>query len=449
MEIYGTFAFGENTYPFVLDDRIVRIIGKPLQYTKDFLDIDEVERIDGVTSSNRDICFLRCKFIKSYFGTCTSFSIQGYALSSNNVGIPCDFTYDKSVFSSDAIDTFFSPQKAVKIDMDINNWDGTIDIHVSPFDKTKIAFSYLYSQCQINVARYIRIQKHPTSIGEVNTLFSFEYQESQPLERIIDDYLALYDFLSFVNYNANIGFKEIHICKRGDQKALRETAKIHLFTNKSEYENTSRDCITIDDIPTEKLGDIFTRVASLRNNDMRLRYYFPDNKSEARFVDPGKWLIMALNFEGLFATTFPDYKSRGNASFRRAKDLILKRIDNETDCECLSKKETEYYGKCREQVERYEGQLEEKFNYAIRTNAEALEKILEYNEKTHNIKKRYNYGNNYATYRNKIAHGSIEPLTSNEIATYRIIQSLIYILLLSNLDLKASDIAKIIEKLFL
>lgn len=49
MEIYGTFAFGENTYPFVLDDRIVRIIGKPLQYTKDFLDIDEVERIDGVS----------------------------------------------------------------------------------------------------------------------------------------------------------------------------------------------------------------------------------------------------------------------------------------------------------------------------------------------------------------------------------------------------------------
>ena len=41
--------------------------------------------------------------------------------------------------------------------------------------------------------------------------------------------------------------------------------------------------------------------------------------------------------------------------------------------------EQDYYKKCREQIEHYEGQLEEKFNYVFKANKTVLDSILKYN----------------------------------------------------------------------
>ena len=54
----------------------------------------------------------------------------------------------------------------------------------------------------------------------------------------------------------------------------------------------------------------------------------------------------------------------------------------------------------------------------------------------------------YANYRNKIAHGSVEPLSDKEVAVYRIILPLIYILMLSEIDLSDTEKKKMIGKLF-
>jgi hypothetical protein len=447
-DLYGIFECNGKEYHFVLDGRIVRIIGEPFQYIKDFIDADEIEVIQGVTAGNRNIQFLRCKFPKNCFGFASSFSIQGYAISNNNMGNPCDFTYNRSSFESDAINTFFSPQKAVNIDMDIENWTGEINIKLSPFQNTTREFSYLDSKCQLSISRHVRIDKEPTSIGKVKSLFTFEHSKIQPLIRIIDDFLALYDFLSFANYNSNISFKNINISQKNEEGFFEKTATVHIFVNKTEYENTRWNSITIDDIPEEKLSAIFTCIASLRKNDNRLRYYFPESEHNGKYIDPGKWLITALNFEGLFSTKFPNFKCNINDDFRNAKELALERIDNNSDGKSLSRKEQGYYKKCREQLEHYEGQLEEKFNYVFDANKAVLDGILKYNENNLGVQASVKYGSVYATYRNKIAHGSVEPLTDNEVAVYRIILPLIYILMLSEIDLSDTEKKKMIDKLF-
>ncbi len=445
--LYGKLEYNNEKYPFYLEDRIVRIIGEPFQYNNDFKNADEIEIIRGITSGNKDIIFLRCKFIKKSFKF-IEFSIEGYAISKSDMGVPCDFTYTSSSFESDAIDTFFSPQKAVNFDEGINDETGEISIKISPFKATSIGFDYLDSKCQFSISRYVRIHRDPTSIGQVKSVFTFEHSQVQSITKVIDDYCAIYDFLSFVNYSTNIPFKKIIIGKKNDDGCFENTAIVHFFIDKSEYENTDFNTITIDDIPQEKLCDIFSCIASLRNKDKRLRFYFPENNQERRYIDPGKWLIAALNFEGLFTETYPGFKCNMTPSFNNAKQLALERIDNTSDGKSLSKNEQKHYQNCRRQIERYEGQLEEKFNYVLKNNKDVVAQILQYNEKHLSTKLSENYGKIFADYRNKIAHGSVEPIADKQVAAYRLLRPFIYLLILSKIDLTPNEKKKVIAKLF-
>lgn len=448
MNISGEFWYNEKCYPFTMSGRVVTIVGRAFQYADDFREVGDEEEIRGITSENREIVFLHCHFIQSSFGCTSYFTVQGYAVSCNNNGESCDFSYEKSSFCSCAIDTFFSPQKAVKIDVDYAHWDGAMDIHVTPFRDTDLSFGFLDAKCQFTIARYVRLGEDITSVGKVNPIFQFEYSKPQDIQKIVTDYLAIYDFLSFANYNTNIAFSDIYISKRGKQGTYGRTATVHIFTNKTQDEQSRIDSITIDDIPKDKFEAVFSRIALLRGKDSRLRYYFPNNKHEAQYIDPGKWLITALNFEGLFSTVFPHFKCQKNPDFNNAKRLILERIDDESDGNCLNGKAVEYYQKCREQVERYEGQLEEKFNHAFGVHREALRNILAYNETNLGVQSSQNFGSIYAAYRNKVAHGSVEPLTNKEVAVYRLLLPLIYFLLLTDTGLNEHELSHIVCKLF-
>lgn len=452
MELYGVLSYGGKEYPFALNDHIVNIVGKPLEFIEDFKDVDEIETISGVTSGNRDILLLHCKFPKNSFGFNfrfnTTFSIQGYALSDNNMGDPCDFTFERCCFAADAINAFFSPKRAIKANIDPQKWDGKIEVSLSPFDTTARSFEYKEAKCVLSISRRIVQTRNDPSIGTVNTIFSFEYQDTQPFLKIVENYLTLYDFLRFTGNSANVVFSDVYISKRGENEKFRKSATVHIFSDKTSDKRDELNSITIDDLPDEKLGDVFTHIADLRGRDKRLEYYFPKDAHEARYIDPGRWMIMALNFEGLFSETFPDFKYNSNKDFRSAKDLALKKIDDDSEKDTLSKNARKYYKKCREQIEHYDGLLEEKFNYLLNSHKNVIKKILENNYSRFGTPENINYGYEYASYRNKIAHGSVEPLTDKEVAIYRLLPPMIYLLLLNNLNLNDADLGKIIDKLF-
>ena len=97
--------------------------------------------------------------------------------------------------------------------------------------------------------------------------------------------------------------------------------------------------------------------------------------------------------------------------------------------------------------ERYEGRLSEKFNYVFKENKSFLNEIIAKIEKDYGIVSG-NFGDIYAKYRNKVAHGDIQPLTENEIAVYRIMEPLIYLMLFKKAGLSDDEKSRIINKLF-
>lgn len=444
--ITGVFEYEGKEYSFSLEKNIVRLTGLPFQFLQHKNEGKEVPTIHGVTSDNRDILFLCCKLYSPSPFSNIAFSIQGFLISSNNTGKPCLFDFDRITFYSDVIDNFYSPQNALEIKTEFDNWDGSIQINIKPFCDTDIKFNFNSDECQLNIARFIGERKNISSIGSVKSSFSFNCKKRSLPTEVKMYYLALYDFLRFTTCSSNVTFKKIELQLKNEDNKYSTIAYVHMYSNNSGDENSEFDSITINDIPKEKLEVLFNKVVSMRNTDYRLPFYFPQSKNDDRTIDSGKWLMMALNFEGLFNDTFQNFKSKNKPAFAKAKEIVIEQIKS-YDTSVLSPKEQKYYTKCLEHVERYEGTLEEKFNYAFKKYKSILSKIVLANERYYSCNKNENYANIYSSYRNKTAHGSVIPLTVKEIAVYRLLRPMIYTMIMDGI-LSEEEITQIISKLF-
>lgn len=439
--VYGNLELHDKVFPFLLDGHYVHIVQQAFQNSKKFIEKD-YSSIRGVTSDNRDILFINCHLISTEFDPKTIFSIQGYAVSVGNIGEPCDFSFDRMTFYSEAINTFYSPQNAIdKQSSDLGFWaeerNGAMSIILKPFDETSIAFNFDEETiCELNIARHINIKDGIEKIGDLITSFSFRFLDKRMPNDICKYYLHLYDFLSFVNYNKNIPFEKILLESKDSTGKFSPIAKLIIFTNSNSYEGNTRHTITAEDLPKEKLGLIFKKASSLRNSDKRLSLYYPTNYRERNVTDPSKWLSLALCFEGLFTAINPHFKEEKNEYFKNVKSLIKNTVKS-IDKTMLTKKEKKYYSDFEKHIDRYEGLLEEKFNFVLKNNSKILK-----------ISSNKNYGNIYAEYRNKLAHGTIEPLSDNEIEVYRLLRAMIYILLLNDVELNENELSKIINKIF-
>lgn len=446
--IYGSLTYKNNSYPFMLDGRRVYIVGKAWDYFDDYKDADYEETIMGTTSANRQIMFLRCKFERSLFQQKIWFSPIGYILSCNNIGEPYDFTFEMLSFYADAINSFYPPKLAMETACDEDNWNGSMMIGFKPFNETEISFNYKDSKCRINISRFVSYQTFNTDVGKVNSHFSFEFENTRYGIELLQYWLALFDFISFINYGTDITFDSVTLGKRRTDGLFEHCADAFIFSNREEYtQRNPQNAVTVEDIPKDKLGSMFTKIASLRGNDNRLPFYFPDVFRSRYRIDATQWFITAMNFDGLFASSFPDFKQNHNEHFQTAKSEALNAL-NKVDKSAFSKKVSKYFNDCCDQINRYEGLLEEKLNFIVKTYHNPLEDILNSNLKKYNTQIS-DYGKIYSKYRNKIAHGDVQPLSNDEIAVYVVLQAAVYFLLLKDIDLDGDTLKTIVNKLFL
>lgn len=445
--VYGSIKYNGKSYPFFLEERRVNIVGSAWEYYEDFQYVDEEESISGLTSDNRNILFLRCRFFFSSLNQKVWFCPIGYILFSENVGNPYDFTFEKATFYSDALNSFYPPQRAISADLDLKNWDGSMTVEFKPFEETGLSFGYQESTCKLNISRYVFTQEGKSDLGNINATFSFELGAKRSCKELPQYYLALFDFLSFINYGTNIKFDKIVLYKRFKDR-LFHCADAYIFSDKGEYlPRSPLNTITVNDIPLDRLGIVFSKIAGLRRNDKRLGYYFPENYKEGFRIDANRWLVKAMTFEGLFRDCYPDFKQNKKEQFRTAKKAALEAVDG-VDQSRMSKSERKYLGDCKRQIEHYEGRLEEILDFIVKKYERALVDLLSFNRKAYDMAP-IAYGKIYSDYRNKIAHGDIGPIGEKEIAVYRVLQAAIYFLLLEGTELDSDTLRTIAKKLFL
>ena len=441
--IYGSLEIKDKVYPFLLEGYIVKIVVQSAVFLQDFRDETCIESIHGITHDNRDILFLNCDFIKSFFGYSHQFVIDGYILSENN-NKEYKFQIDALSFYSDAINTFYPPQQA----RTINDWrDPSTKRQITflPTKETKCIFEFNGDKYSFSIDYSVNLRYGSKGLGEISSKISVEFGQSLAPIKTIDYIRKIYDFLMFVNYSANIRFENIYVFQRNENGLLEKRASLNFYQKSSTYENDITNSITIDDIDNNKLVQLFEIATSIRNGKNKLQLYYPDNKKDRRKVDPIKWLSKALAFEGLFEEKFPEHKAKENQSFCNIKKAILDSVSN---VQSANRKEKGYYNDFKNHIERYDGILEEKFNFAQKRYKDYINNILQDNQRKYNIPTDKNYGNIYMKYRNNVAHGNVLPLGDEEIAVYRIMETMIYLMLLEEVSLSDGERQTFVKKLF-
>lgn len=449
--IYGNLWLDGEAYPFFVQGRVVHIVQQAYEYIDELSHYKELPSIKGITSDNRQILFLNCKFIHRKV---TVFRINGYIISAPDIEEECDFSFDSLSFYSEALNVFYSPQRAASTDLGSSglspsNWDGSMKIDVKPFSQTDLDFLFQDAKCKFSIARWRNQREGTPDIGSLETELIFNFQEAKGPDTVIQYFRYVYDFLSFVNYSRNISFEKILLSRNSDTHRVKYRAEI--LWNASAYEGTAFNTITASDLPDDKLAMIFEKIATLREqkgHNIRINLYYPESKEESRFVGPDKWLMAALCFEGLFDEVFSNYKTEKKDAFRIAKESILKAIDS-NDIGGFTGKQKGYYKDCRDQVFRYEGILEEKFNHVLNTHRLALSEVLSSIELMDKVSPTENFGSIYQKYRNKLAHGTINNVECKELAVYKLLRPMIYILLLDGIALDEEELKRIIRKLFI
>lgn len=446
--IYGVLDYQDESYPFLFENKTIRIIGAPLQYHNEFEDNTRVALLHGVTADNRDIYFLDCTVRASFPFMQISILPLGYVIASGNVGDPCDDTFDQVLFYSEAINSFFPPQKAMQIDVNRDTYSGPIKVTLDFQKDDEVSFAFEDAICSLSIFREVNVRQGKSDLGQLTSFFTFGFDDKQSYEVLPKLWLALYDFLSFVNYCSSISFDKIVLRRKKNDGKYAVKAYAHLFTKEREYELPQpHEAVIIDDFPREKIGVVFETIASLRGRDGRIRYYYPDKRNDDNRIDSQRWLMMALAFDGLFQERYPAYKQREKKTFAVAKGAALNALQ-QVDISGFSKKEREHFKDCCQQIELYEGVLAAKFNFITRKYSSILARIAQDNLKRFNTRLS-ECGDLYAKYRNKIAHGSVEALSEKEIAVYRLLRAMIYLLLLEDCELSDDVLTVIVNKLFL
>lgn len=446
--IYGVLEYDNKNYPFLFENRVIRIVGAPFQFHEMFEDNMSASVLHGVSADNRDIYFLDCTIrTSSPFMQIRIFPL-GYVISSGNMEQPYDATFNQALFYSEAVNSFFPPQKAMTLDIDHKTFSGPMKLTLDFSKDDEVSFAYGNSTCSFSIYRDVNVQQGKSDLGQLTSFFTFDFVERQPCEIIPKLWLALYDFLSFVNYSRSISFNKIVLKTKSGNGKYTLNAYAYIFTSDTEYELPQPSkAITIDDFSKEKVGKVFETIAALRGRDNRIQYYYPKTYNGDDRIDAQRWLMMALAFDGLFHDRYPDYKQKENKKFATAKGIALDALQKADEGK-LSKKEKEYFRDCCQQIELYEGVLSSKYNYITKKYDTVLASIAQDNlERFHT--KLSDCGEIYAHYRNKIAHGSVVGLTEKEISVYRLLRAMIYILLLEDCNLSNDVLTVIVNKLFL
>ncbi len=441
--IYGTIVIKDKEYPFLLEGRIVKIVTHSAIFMPDFQNETVIESIQGITHDNRDIMFLKCEFIKSFWGRPNKFTIDGYILSMNNCK-EYSFQIDSLAFYSDAINMFYPPQQA----RTINDWRDTSkdrQITFLPTNETGCSFEFNGDKYSFSIGYSVNLRYGSKGLGEISSKIEIAFERPIAPITTIDYVRKIYDFLVFVNYSSNIRFDDIYIHQRNKEGLYEKCATLNFFQNTGNYENNELTSLTIDDIDKDKLAQLFKVATSVRCGKNKMQLYYPDNKKDRRQIEPIKWLTKALAFEGLFEETFPEHKAKENPSFSKIKKNIL---DSISTVQGESKKERKYCDDFKNHIERYDGILEEKFNFAQKRYEKYINNILQDNLQSYNVPTDTNYGNIYMKYRNNVAHGNVIPLSDEEIAVYRIMETMIYLMLLEDVNLSEEELHTVVKKLF-
>lgn len=446
-DFYGKFKLNGKEYPFYYDDSFVTVIQTAWEYNEDFNDTTYLEKIVGVTNSDKLIVFLKCEFHGGSFKetyTNIIFSTKGFILF-NETDIP----FDCIEFESDAINTFYPPVKL----FDRRALMNEMSYKIKSLTETTECFSTVVNseniKMELGIAWNFSLRPEDKNIGEKHSVWRMKFQALKQSEELSKYYLYLLDFLIFVNFRKNIIIDNFTLYKM-DGSSYNKVGEGKFFSNQSGYDSKSKNSITFEDLNADEMGRLFSCIAVQRKESNYNDVYIPQTSKKYRLINWIDWLNTALSFEGEYSRKYKNFKYQSDPNFASAKDFLLLQIDkkiNESGVSINNKKNSAW-SKFNHLIKHTDTRLEEKFEYLLVHFSDEISELKAQFLKRHAISDKINLSDEYADYRNHLAHGDIVDMSEANIVNFCLMRVFIYCLILERAEISKETRKKVVEKLF-
>lgn len=436
-EIYGKINLKGKDYPFAFKDYVINIINAgEVYYIEDLSDTVECDYIEGRDNSGNKIIFIGCRFVENVFSVANWITTNGVIVLRQNRNDCANDLFDKITFYSQVLTDFYPPISKSKTDID--DWNGALAVETLPFDKSNKIFSM--SDYELSFGYYNQEHYYQTVLLSSTPICSFKHNQTQGISTIKDDYLKIYNFLSFMIFSKSVYFDIIKIYKSNS-----EIGQVYINQRDCNYSPKPNKMIQLRDIPKEAFEKLYKLVTD--SNDIWKHYYIPKQPKDVNSVDHAKWITTAACFEGLFDSFFDDFKASTNKDFAEAKSKMLEATDN-----CLKslkgKKVKKYAEDCRKQIERYDGLLEEKFKFALQYCIDIIDVAYKSSLSRIGVDLTLDLARKYANTRNQLAHGSFKKLDTDSCGVFYVMHILIYAMILKQSGMEDDKAKCLINKIF-
>ena len=471
--ICGEIMYNNVEYKFDFRDNILVLVPSKLESFSEtilkFLNNDIVSEeyinLEGITNQNKYICFMHIRLSDIGRGVLKSF-VPGYVMSVGNNIFPIQrcIEIEKIRFYGECFDSFYYPKRIIDYSDLITKNEKNFKI-IKEKQKTE---DYIVNKDRFSFGVYWRAPQSSNIniVLDVSSYLEITFDEKKDVSQILNYYLNLKKFFSFINNRKYIKFDKIFAYKNieiksDDENKKRQEIKFEFFfTNPKEKIDIRSSLYTIH---LEDLNNKFSKLYKEIIKKDYLIHYYPLSISDSNYIDNDKYISVASAFESEFDKQNPKFKSDTSIAYIESKKFILKSISNKKsrlkknieNASPAEKKQLksmiknyDYFYKV---IKEKEGTLEDKIVYSYKKYNNIISRKKEMLFYDFNIKP-VKYGklaSSFITRRNDIAHGrGNREFNVFEIISYELLRICIYCITLERCKFNFDEIENIINKLF-
>lgn len=446
-DFYGKFEFRGKMYPFYYEGSLVTVVQQPWEYNDDFEKVSYVEKIEGLTNSNKVIVFLKCEFQGGSFKEIYSnviFSTKGFVLFGES-----DCSFNCIEFESDALNTFYPPIQLVDRKALLNEKVYKVKDYVDTTERFDTIVNEENIKMELSIPWKFSLRPEDKAIGEKYSVWRMEFETPKCSEDIAKYYLYLLDFLVFVNFRKNVAIEHFTLYKVEDT-TYNKVGIGKFFSNQTGYDSKVENSIIFEDLTHDEISRLFSCISIQRKQDSYNDSYIPENAKKYRSFNWIDWLNTALSFEGEYCKRYKDLKSQSDSNFANAKEYLLTQIDNKIKESGVSirNKRNSAWSKFKHLIEHTDTRLEEKFRFSLNQFSDEISVIKSQLLKKYKISEDVDLAIDYADYRNHLAHGDIVEMSDSNVVNFILMRVFIYCFILERADISKDVRKKAVEKLF-
>lgn len=481
MEHTGHIRIDRKVIPYHLKDKRVHLIPNNAYACLRPGEIREKEVINGVTTGNREVAFVGCRYNNNSLG------YKVLVISDSNTGAYSGITkFDRICFEGRPVNVFAGPGRAFILENGLDNSERMSSIIPKNWEDINISSQELINSDRINIgvnfSFWHNLKYDETSMGAVIPKFTLEFKRTVNIKRLPQVYLMVYDFFCFLNFCRNIYFEKITLQIKENDK-FRTIATVYINSeNYDDYDRNEDNSIISQDCKSY-LSKLFRTIALRRNQKIYDNFYIPKNSKEASTVSYEKFLSCALSLEGEYDRLYPSKKEDNNLyadvheifknsadelgtlfmaikenklTLEEFKKLYFGKVDNEYNSlvknlsQTRKKKMNGYCEKVKEALSKIDYSLAEKYKNALTNNLEYIQPVVDKMSRANKVEfpSASEAGKKFAEFRNGIAHGNPQEIESLHVVLYEVDRALIYTMVLKQANADDDSIKNVIKKLF-